>query len=188
MAVSSRLRCTGRTPTRLATDFAVWTLTAAALRWMKRTWWRTPPGLRAMPPALTFSTASWRGAAFCHFSINRSIFYFMSVYIEVILDQQNILKKNAHSPTHAYKCWHMIIKKQGFSTCFVDAHAHSLIMHYIHTLAHNHKIKGLTYFLLHLVVHMHPHMHTRTVIKKQGLTYHLLWWCTCTHTCIHVQS
>ena len=76
----------------------------------------------------------------------------------------------------------------------------------VHTLAHNHKIKGLTYFLLRSLIHMHPHMHAHTVLKtttgtyfplallihrhshmhthtgtqsfirEQGLTYHLLRW------------
>ena len=45
----------------------------------------------------------------------------------------------------------------------MDAHTHTLMP--VRTLAHNHKIKGLTYFLLCSLIHMHPHMHTHTVIK-----------------------
>ena len=38
----------------------------------------------------------------------------------------------------------------------------------VHTLAHNHKIKGLTYFLFRSLIHMHAHMHAHTVIKNNN--------------------
>ena len=50
----------------------------------------------------------------------------------------------------------------------MDAHTHTHTLMPVHTLAHNHKIKGLTYFLLRSLIHMHPHVHAHTVIKKKN--------------------